>query len=124
MRYAAGVMAVIAFIIAFERLRIAEVAQRAVTTSGRATAALRDAALDDDEKERLVRRASISLARDVLSITVRGAGALLATLLPVLLLNMLGLVELEAVLAWLASWQAILLISIAVTVWMLARRRA
>jgi hypothetical protein len=121
--YVAAAAAVIAFMIAFERLRVADVARRALATSGRGTAALRDPMLSDDEKERLLRQASISLGRDVLAIGARGAGALLASLLPLLVLDFTGVTEFEIVLAWMGTWQTILLISAAIAVWAVVRRR-
>jgi hypothetical protein len=113
-----------AFTFAFERLGVTEAARKALMKSGRAMAALRDPVLGDLDRERLLRQTSISLAGDVLSIGARGAGALLAGLLPLLILDLAGLSPMSRVLAWLATWPGILAATLAIGTWILVRSRS
>ena len=117
MTYVAAALAVAVFVGVFERLGIVDVARRTVGTSRSAGATLIDPSLSDEEKERALRGASVSLVRDFLRIGFSGALALAASVIPVAVLHVAGLAEMEATLAWLGTWQAIGLISVLVLAW-------
>lgn len=117
MTYVAAALAVTVFVGVFERLGIVDVARHAIGTSRSAGGTLIDPHLSDEEKEQALRVASLSLVRDFLRIGLFGALALAASAIPVGILHLAGLAEMEATIAWLGTWQAIGLISIVILAW-------
>lgn len=108
MVYLAAVVCVVAFVVAFERLGILPVAKEVIATSRNTMASLSRAALSDDEKERLAQKAAITLFRGFASITVRGVITLAISVLPAFAFQVLGLATVDATLAFLATWPAII----------------
>lgn len=122
MTYVAAALVVMVFVMALERLGVTRVAGEAVGASRRATKALGDRSLSDDEKEQAVRAASVELFKKFLVIGLRSAGAVLLSLLPLVALDLLGLTTVDAVTGWLASLAGICWMSALVVVWILARQ--
>ena len=109
--YAAALMAVACFAIAFDRLGVASVARRAMASGVDAARVMRARVVSDDEKERAVRAASRVLIRCFGSIALRGTAALGVSLLPLLVLDVAGWVRVSAVNRLLTSWNGIVLAS-------------
>jgi hypothetical protein len=108
-----ALVAIVCFAIAFEGLGILSVARRAIQSGVGATNVMR-AALSDDEKEQAARAASVVLLQCFGSITVRSAAAVAASLLPLLMFDVAGIVDLSAVNDLLLSWRGLLLGSVAI----------
>jgi len=108
---AIGIVSIVVFVVAFAFFGIVPIARLAVSTSLTALGAMRDPALDDAVRERVVRRASITMLRNFASILVRGAGILAVSCLPILLADRAGLAPAGAVVEFLSRWDVIVAIS-------------
>lgn len=124
MTYAAAVVAVVCFAMAFDRLGVFAVARRAIESGLGASRVMRDAMLSDEEKERAIRAASLVLLRCFGSITLRSAAAVGASVLPLLAFHASGLVRLSAVNRFLLSWNGLALASGTVALLYFARSRS
>jgi hypothetical protein len=120
--YVAAVLATVCFGITLRLLGAITVAADVMATSRQAAACMRDPALGDDEKEKLLQTASISLLRNFLGIVARGAAAVAAAVIAVLALQAGGLVDAAAVASFLATWQGILLSCVAMAAAFLVAR--
>jgi hypothetical protein len=120
--YLAGAIAVLVFMTALEGFGVVRVAAAAVKTSRGSFGVLRDPDLTDREKERALQAASLSLGKGFFSIGIRSAGAVAASLISIILMDLIGLVEMASVLDWLATWPGIAGMSLLVTGWYVARR--
>ena len=121
MIYLAGTLAILVFVVAFERFGVTRAAVRAVDTTRAVARLLREPTLDDNMKERVLRQASLSLAGGFFSIGIRGLGALAASVLPLLAFELIGLADFAAVVSWLAGWEVIILVSVGIALWYLLR---
>jgi len=119
--YVAAILATACFGIALRWLGVVAAAGRAVATSREAAESMRDPALSDLEKEHRVQKASLSLMRSFVSIVARGTGAFLLAIVPVLALQLSGIVQASAVSHLLVTWQGILLTCVVMTVAFLLR---
>jgi hypothetical protein len=113
--YAAAALAASFFMIALKALAIPSVAARVVAMGREAVRVMRDAAVGDDDKERLLQQASVAMMGAFASITLRTVLAVAVALLPLLALHAAGLVLMPAVAQALASWEGIALTSVAMT---------
>jgi sterol desaturase/sphingolipid hydroxylase (fatty acid hydroxylase superfamily) len=121
--YVAAFVAVFFFILTFEKLGIVRVSSDAVRTSRSAVGVMQDRTLDDDEKERRMRSASLELVKTFLSIAARSVLALAAAIAPLLVFDAVGLASFAAVTGWLSTWSAILLTTLLVTAGYYLRHR-
>ena len=123
MIYFAAFLTVTIFVIALWMFGIISVAIKAVEVSRESARTIRDPALSDEDKERTLQRASLTLLGSFLSITARAAAAIGASLLPMLAFDVAGLAPFWNVADFLATWEAIILISVMLTLVFLVRRR-
>lgn len=96
------------FLVALTLLKVVRSAGGAVATARGAVAAMRDEGIDDDARERAVRQASLGLLVAFASISVRGAAAAAASLLPIWLADMAGIAAAGHVIDFLSRWDVIL----------------
>ena len=122
--YAAEIAAVVCFVLAFQWFGVTPAARRAVQSGLDASKRMRDPAASDDEKEHAARAASLVLLRSFGSITARSAAALAPPFLLLLILDVTGLVRLQAVNRLMLSWQGFLFASVAVALMYLVKVRA
>lgn len=115
MIYVAIIVAASCFMAAIRLLAIPPIAAGVVGTTRSAAAVLRDRAMSDDEKERLMQRASLTLMRAFASLTARLAAAIAISLLPLLALHAAGVVQLSAVGELLGSWEGTAVTTAAMT---------
>ena len=116
MVYLAAFLAVLFFVLTLELLSIVQVGARAIKTSRSAAESMRDPTLSDEDKERRTREASLTLVRCFVSIGARSLAAVGAALLPLLAFEVTGLARWTAVTGWLATWEAIVLTTVIMTV--------
>ncbi|WP_193369824.1 hypothetical protein [Pelagibius marinus] len=109
---AVALASICAFIGAFWLLGIVRRAAAALAVTRGALAAMRDAALDEDAREKEVQRASLKLLGIFFSILARSLLALFASFLPIWVADTLGLASSETVLLFLARWDVILVVSL------------
>jgi hypothetical protein len=121
--YVAAALSIAVFLVCFWLFRVVPAAARIVASAKGAFAALRDPALPDDVKEAAAQRASIALLRELLSLLLRGAAAVVASLAPLFAFDALGLAPRGEVFALLASWQAILATTSAMVIGLVFARR-
>jgi hypothetical protein len=121
--YLSAALVVVSFLFFFEKLGVARAAGRAIETSRAASPIMRDPEMSDDEKEAAMRKASVSLLADFGSILLRGAATLALSAVPALVLGFLGLASFEDTMLWLASWPAIIGITVAVSLFYYVRSR-
>lgn len=115
---------VLAFLIAFQLLRIVPAAQAAIVTSRRTMAVMNDATLDERAKETAVQRAALSLLKSFLGLVLRSALALVAAWLPIELADLAGLVPAEATMAFLMRLDVIAVTSVIVVLVLWLGRRS
>lgn len=123
MTYLAASLAVLGFMVALEKLGVLEVAADAIRTSRTAVAVVRDRTLSDEEKERSVQAASVTLVKGFVSIGVRTVLAAGLFVLILLAFDLPGIASLGAVTDWLATWEGVVGMTALVVVWILVRRR-
>ncbi|MEZ5863115.1 MAG: hypothetical protein R3D25_03225 [Geminicoccaceae bacterium] len=113
----------IVFLLACIALRLVPVASAIVATSGKALATMRDPTLDDDAKEQAARSAAIGLFGGFLSIVWRTAAAVAASLAVLYGGDWLGIFNVDAVMAMLASWEFIIATTVVITILWIAFSR-
>jgi hypothetical protein len=124
MTYAVAGLAVIVFMIALAVLRIVSVASTAVRTSRSVISTLSDQRLDDTYREQALQKASLSLLGNFVSITLRGAAALLASYVVIYVADTAGIVGSRDVMELLASPEAILVTTVILTAaWIIWKKR-
>ena len=116
MIYLAAFLAVLFFVLTLELLAVVQVSAQAIQTSRSAVETMRDLTLSDEDKEGRMQQASLTLVRSFVSIGARSLAAVGAALLPLLAFEVTGLARFTAVTGWLATWEAILLTTVLVTV--------
>jgi hypothetical protein len=124
MTFLAGFLAVVAFAAVLDRSGIVDAAAKAIRTSQDATQTLRDPSRSDDQKERAMREASLSLIVSFLSIFLRGAAGVGASLLVVVLFHASGLAPFADVTGWLSEPLTVVFMSALVVAWFLLRPRS
>lgn len=102
-----AIVAIAIFWTAVLRLGIVPRAHDALGVGRETTAALRGGTLDDRAREQLTRRASARLAGMAMSIIIRTAIALGASVIPIWLAGAAGLARADAVVTFLTGWTAI-----------------
>jgi hypothetical protein len=124
MVYVVATLAVVVFMAALVMLRIVAVAMMAVDTSRGVMRTLSDPQLDDTHREQALQKASLSLLGNFVSITLRGAAALVLSYLAVYLADIAGVAETEEVLQLLASPEAIIVTTLVLTAaWVIWKKR-
>lgn len=123
MIYLAASLAVLGFVVALEKLRVPEAATDAIQTSRTAVGIVRDGSLSDEEKERSVQAASVTLVKGFVSIGLRTLLAAALFGLVLLAFDLPGLASVGSVTRWLSTWPGIVGMSALVVVWILVRRR-
>jgi hypothetical protein len=113
--YLAAILAMGCFGAALRVLGVVAVARRVVAINREAVGWIRNAEVDDIEKEKLIRRASGSLLRAFFSIAARGAAAFGVAALPVLAFAATGLAAASSVTQFLATFQGVLLAAVVMT---------
>lgn len=113
MTYAGAIFLVIGFIIVASALGVIARAKEVVARSKQSLRDLRDPALDDDAKEKLIQGHAVRLFALFGILVGIAVAALGVPVLMVWLADRLGLVSLEAVLALTVSWQFIVIVLVA-----------
>ena len=110
------------FIGAFWVFGIAKVGAGVLSTARGAVAAMRGESLDDEAREKAVRRASIQLISAFISILIRSALTFVASFLPIWLADFMDLATTEDVVRFLSRWDVIMIATIVViagyVIWM------
>lgn len=107
-----SIFAIIGFGLALWLLRIAEISKTAVSTVMTGLSAMMDSALDDDAKEKAVRKAGLSLILTAFSTFVRFVLAFAAAGLPIFLADLVGLAQSEQVIALMLRVDYIVIVSV------------
>jgi len=120
----AAALAITAFLIGFSVFGVVPAAKGAVALAGSATGTIRDKSLSDDEKEAAVQKAALGMLRASGSIFWRVAATLIATVAPIYLMDLLGLVSASAVFGFLARVDVIIGATVLVSagLWLNAKR--
>lgn len=111
MIYGATFLSIIGFVVGLRLFGVLPAAANAIQTTGAAVRNFSDRGLSDLEKERLLKKASLELMQGFLSISVRTVAAFAIAVVPLLALDITGIVRLNAVTDLLASWRGIALTS-------------
>lgn len=109
----AAVIAASCFMIALRAMAVTSVTTHIVATGREAARVIADKRLQDDEKERFLRSSSIRMMRAFASISWRTAVAFAAAVVPLLVLQAAGVAQMANVAHALATWQGILLTTVA-----------
>lgn len=122
MTLAAVVLAGVAFLVALRLSRLERFAVDALASFRNAMAAMRNDALADDEKERIVQQAAVRLMRYFATITLISAAVLAAPVGVLLAFDALGVASIQATLDLSLRWDVIVGASVAaVVVWLILR---
>jgi len=123
MVYVIASLAIIVFMVAIVILRIVPVAKNALHTSRGVVTMLSNPELDDTHREKELQRASVSLLGNFLSITLRGAIALVLSYLSIYLADLAGLAGLQDVFDLLSSWEAFVTATVILTLaWLIWKK--
>ncbi len=109
MTYGAALVSVICLAVAFRKFGIVSVAGKAMQSVREAVGVMRNAVMPDSAKEQAARASSQVLMWCFCSIALRAAAALGVSLLPLLILDIAGVVRLSAVNQLLTSWNGLVL---------------
>lgn len=112
MTIAIALLTIVVFMVALSYSGLVGVATEAVHHARSASAVMRDAELDDHEKERAVRSTSLKLFGSFANIVVRGVAVFLISLIPAVIAEFAGLSTTSAVLEWLARPDVIVIVSV------------
>lgn len=123
MTLAVAAAAAVAFLAGLVLSGLVPAAMTAVRISATTLRTVRDPVLDDDTKERLVRRASLDLLLAGLSIAIRAAAALCLPALVVFFAELAGLATQAAVYGLMLTWEFILASTAALTLLAVVWRR-
>jgi len=119
-----AILAIVFFVFACRVLRLIPVAGGAIHAAREATAVIRDAEMDEEQKECEIRAAALRLLRDAAVILLCGAGAVAASLVPILVLHWAGAAPFPQTMQLLFSWQFLVGVTVAALVVAWAARRA
>lgn len=122
MTLVAVVLACTAFLVALRVSRLERLSLDVVASCRTAVAAMRNASLGDDEKERLVQQSAVQLMKHFVAISLLGAAVLAVPVLVLLALDALTIAPFQAAVALSLKWEVIAGTSIAAVVVWLARR--
>ena len=121
---AVSLLALIAFVLSLWLTRVVTAARKSVGAAMVGLGAMLDPDLDDDAKEKALRRSGLALMLSALNIAWRFAAALAAAAAPIALADVLGLVASHTVLALMLRVDYIVIVSvIAIAIGELVRRR-
>lgn len=109
------------FLIALWLSGVVPASVSALTIARGALGAMRDPGLDDAAREKAVQRASLRLMGTFFSILLRGAVAVGASLLPILLADVTGFAARDQVIDFLSRWDVIVIASIVIVLGYLVR---
>jgi hypothetical protein len=122
--YGSEFIAVVCFLVAFQRFGVVAVAQGAIRSGINISHVMRDRSLSDDQKEQAARRTSLVLLRDFGVITLRSGAALAVSFLPVFVMDVAGIAPISAVNRLMLSWNGIVFASaVAAVVYFVTMRR-
>ena len=122
MTVAAVLLACAAFLVALRLARLERFALDALASFRKAVAAMRDDALADEEKERIVQQSAVRLMTRFATITLIGAVVLAAPVGVLLALDAFGVASFNAAVDLSLSWEVITGTCIAAAVVWLVRR--
>lgn len=124
MVYAVACLAIAVFMAALIIFRIVAVATDAVNISRGVMRTLSDPELDDTHREKAMQKASLSLLGKFVSITIRGAAALLLSFLAIYLADLTGMADTQEVVTLLSSPEAIIVTTVILTAaWFIWKKR-
>lgn len=118
-------IAVLLFVLAFAWTRLAASFSQVTHTSQEAIRVLGDAHLDDSVKERAARNAGLRLLQLAIVVTLKGAIAVMAAVLPFWIADVLALESWEVSIAFALRWDVLAITLVAgVLIWYLLRRHS
>ena len=106
--FAVGLAAIIAFVVAFWASGLVRRARAAASAAKNALAAIADAKLADEEKERVVRGASLHMFGQFVMITLTAAAVLAAPVLVMWICDLSGIAPFASVSDFLLSWEVLI----------------
>lgn len=107
-----ALLSIVVFMLCLKSFGVVKVSQSVLATSRHAVGAMRNHVLDDDEREKIVQKASLQLLGQFFSIITRVAGVLVASFIPIWLISLTGLTTIDAVFGFLSRWDVILVITL------------
>lgn len=119
----ASILSILGFMWGLHITGIVPVAQGVGPVLRRVNACVRDPECDDEVKEKELQRGSIQLFKIFLSLLVRSIITLAIATVPILLLSLIGLVEFNAVLEFLARWDVIVIVTVVIVIGVIVIRR-
>jgi len=105
---ATAILSIGVFICALRLFGVVRVAASALVTAQEAVTTLRDSSLDDRTREKELQHAALQLFGTFISILIRSMLTFLASLVPIWLASLMGLVKIEDVTRYLSRWDVIL----------------
>ena len=122
MIYLVSTLSILLFISFFLLLKIVKVAKQAISTCNMAMATITHSDLEDEEKEVIIQRASISLLKSFISILFRSLVSLAISMVPIWAFDQLDYVKMEETFSFLSRWDVITVATLIVTLSYLATR--
>jgi len=113
--YLAALLASISFAAALKVMRVVPMTARVVAVLRDALSQMQDRGLDDLEKERMLQRTSIHLMGTFAAMAARTAAVVAAGILPLVVFDMAGVVRVSEVARVFATWQALMVGTVVMT---------
>lgn len=107
-----AVLSIGVFICALRLFGVVRVAASALVTAQEAVTDLRDNSLDDRTREKELQHAALQLLGAFISILIRSMLTFLASLVPIWLASLMGLVNIEDVTRYLSRWDVIVITTV------------
>lgn len=115
-----ALLSIAVFMLCLKLFGVIKVSGSVLAVSRYAIDAIRDDQLNDDEREKIVQKASIQLLGQFFSIIVRVVGVVIASFIPIWLISLTGATTAEAVFTFLSRVDVIIATSLAMVAGYLA----
>ena len=118
-----GASVILAFMLGLWFARLVPTARRAIEIARVAHDVMNDAAMDDFDKEKAVRRYAVQLLGSFASIFLRSLAALIISAIPLVFADVSGIAPRQAVIVFLSRWDVILVATFVITAgWLVVNR--
>lgn len=108
----AALLSILVFMLCLKMFGVVKLSENVLVTSRHAVGAMRNDALDEIEREKIIQQASIRLLSLFLSLLVRVAAVLIAAFVPIWLISLTGVTSVDAVFSFLSRWDVIVIITL------------
>ena len=122
MIYIVSTLSILLFLVFFVFLKIVSKGKQAIRTCKMAVDTFSNPDLEDEEKEKIIQRASIDLFKIFFSIVFRSLASLALSIVPIWLFDTFNWVKMEETFSFLSRWDVLIIAFIITTIMYLILR--